>query len=295
MKKIGLIFDSTCGMSKKEVESKGFGYISMLIIINGKVYSAGDDIDSKGVMNQMVDRNIDIKTSLPPGDNIIAAFDKVLENYDQAIYLGISSKFSGTHNVVKLMAEDKKYKGKIFVPETEFSSPWISYYSKQFIEMLNEFKSIDEIVDIINKTSPYMTGYLSPGDIWWFYKGGRISKVQYVLGNLAKVYPILKVTKGAFDKSMTIKVRNRKKTMVKMIELMESKIKYLNDNKIPFKYLALSSGDKEIENELTGLIKERFKAKNKDIIVTDLTAEQTAHLGPNSFGFTIFAGLKGIK
>ncbi len=292
MGKIGFIFDSTCGLSKDEVESMGYGYFSMLIEIDNEIYKTGDTIDSKQVLEKMTDRNVIIKTSLPTGADIEKAFDYVLENYDQAVYIGISHKFSGTHNAVKLLSQEDKYKGKIFVPQTHFSSPWTTLYVKEIINIKDKLLTIKDIEKYIEFTNDKMTGYLSPGDIWWFYKGGRISKMQYVVGNLAKIFPILKVTNGDFDKSMTIKIRNRSRSIEKMIELIKTQISELKTKGIKFEYLILDTNDETKNNEMVDLIRKTLQINDK-ISKVLLTPEQIAHLGPDSFGFTLFVPAKG--
>ena len=189
-KKIGLILDSTCGLTKKEIEKKGFGFIPLIITINNKEYKSGIDINAKEVLKKMSDRNVIVKTSLPNGADILKAFNFVLKKFDRAIYIGMSSKFSGTNNAVRIASNDEKYKEKIFVYDSEYSSPWTSLYINEFESILKKYDNIEKIFSILQKPNPFMVGFLSPGDIWWFYKGGRISKIQYLIGSLIKIKPI---------------------------------------------------------------------------------------------------------
>lgn len=295
MGKIGLIFDSASGLNQKEVEAKGYGFIPLIININGKEYKSGKDIESKDVITKMNDREVVIKTSLPDGKDITMAFDKALENFDQAIYIGMSAKFSGTNNAVRLMANDDKYKGKIHVYNSEYSSPWLGLYANEFEELVNEYNDLDEITRILDLANPHMTGFLSPGDIWWFYKGGRISKVQYLAGSIMKMKPILTVANGEIKKDEVPKIRTFNKAILKIKDMMIESTKELVENNIPFKYVVLESSDEELTKQTIESVSEEFNVKIEDIVVTQLSAEQTAHMGPGSFGITTHVKLKDLN
>lgn len=293
--KLGLVFDSTCGLSYEEANKLGIGFIPLNISVDGKEYQAGKDIFEEDLYQMMSNRNVDIKTSLPGLSSIEEAFDKLLLEHEKIIYVGMSHKFSGTNNAIRLIAEEnEKYKDRVFVLKSEFSSPWMPLYAKEIIELVKNYDDPIEFGEILKKCNDYMVGYLSPGDIWWFYKGGRISKMQYILGNLIKISPILKVSDGEIDKTQVIKTRGIKKAMLKMVELVKGEIEKL---KLPngfFKYVMLDTNNKELKKMSVNIMCEELKIKESDVIFTGLTTEQTAHMGPDSFGLTIYVSLKNI-
>lgn len=293
--KLGLVFDSTCGLTKKEAEAMGIGFIPLIVIINGREYGSGDDLDQKKLLSIMKNRDIKISTSLPGAEKVEAAFDKALENYERVIYIGMSHKFSGTQNAVKLMAlQNEKYKDKVYVAETEFSSPWMPLYSKEIIKMVENYKDPAEFEKVIQKCNDFMIGFLSPGDIWWFYKGGRITKMQYMIGTLAKISPILKVAKGEIDKSQTLKARGVPKAMVKMSGAMKGIIEELRIPNEFIKYIMIDTGNKLLKKQSIEILCTELGVKEEDVIFTNLTTEQVAHMGPDSFGLAIYVSLKYI-
>lgn len=295
MKKIGLVFDSSCGITKEEANKLGVGFIPLNITVNDKEYLAGVDISREELYKAMEDKNTIVKTSSPTGENIKEALDFVLENNDEAIFIGISHKWSGTQNAVRTIVENfDKYKDVVTIYESLYSSPWIGLYIKDMLSIIKDYDDVNEFIKILDKASNYMTACLSPGNIWWFYKGGRISKMQYILGNLIKISPILKVSDGEIDKTQVIKTRGIKKAMLKMVELVKGEIEKL---KLPngfFKYVMLDTNNKELKKMSVNIMCEELKIKESDVIFTGLTTEQTAHMGPDSFGLTIYVSLKNI-
>lgn len=295
MKKIGLVFDSSCGLTYDEAQQLGIGFIPLVIEVNGKEYKAGKDLFQKDLYELMSNRNAVIRTSSPKGEDIEAAFDKALENCEEAVYIGLSHKFSGTQNAVSMVAEqNEKYKGKIHIAPSEFSSPWAPLYVKEFIEIVDNYDDVDKFIKDVLKCHDFMVGYLSPGDIWWFYKGGRITKMQYMIGSIAKIVPILKVADGEIDKSQTLKARGKEKAMIKMVDAVNAETERLGLPKGFYKYIMLNTGNDALFEESVKTMCPLLGIQKEDVISTGLTVEQTAHMGPNSFGLTIYVSLKNI-
>lgn len=296
MKKIGLIFDSACGITKEEAKSLGIGFIPLNITINDKEYKAGVDITREQLYEIMSDKNVVVKTSSPTGESIKEAIDDILKDHEQAIYIGISHKWSGTQNAVKAVLDNyPEYKERVVIYESLYSSPWIGLFIQDALEIINDGKTIDEFIKILDIAKRYLIAYLSPGDIWWFYKGGRITKMQYILGTVAKVQPVLKYENGAIDQHGAIKARGKQKAMTKMMEGISNDLKKLNSlPKDLYKIIALKTNNNELLNELLKTIEIELAIPREEIIIDQLSSEQIAHMGPNSFGIGIYVSLKNI-
>lgn len=295
MKKIGILFDSTCGFTYEQAKEMGMGFIPMIVNVNGKDYEAGKDLHQEDLYAMMENRDTIIKTSLPSAKLIEEAIEDSLKNYEQVVYVGMSHKLSGTNNAVRLFVEqNEQYKDRVKVFESEFSSPWMPLYAKELVDLVDKYDDIDQLINDLKKCHKYMTGYLSPGDIWWFYKGGRITKLQYMIGNIAKIVPILKVADGEIKKDQTAKARGIEKAMHKMVDLIKEELEILKLPRDFFKYVILNTGNEELYRKSIEVMCPLLGIKEQDAITTGLTTEQTAHMGPNSFGLTIYVSLKNI-
>jgi len=124
MKKFGLIFDSSCGLTRQEAESKGFGFVPLIININGQQFKAGENISPEDLYSRMNDREVKVSTSTPVAEDIMSEIDKMLETHEQVIFIGMSKKLSGTTNQVRLIAEgEERFKGRVHVADSQYSSP----------------------------------------------------------------------------------------------------------------------------------------------------------------------------
>ncbi len=294
MRKIGLILDSACGLSIAEANQRGHGFIPLQISINGQVKKAGIEITLDELYENMKDRkNVEIKTSLPAGSDIEAAFEWALERYEKAIYIGISHKVSGTQNAVSNIVQlEEKYKERIYVYESEYGSPWLNLYIDQFEWLLEQYDDLAKIKRILDLAKPHLYALLGPGDIYWFYKGGRISKGAYMAGSLLKILPILTWENGELDRDNVVKARGPVKASDKMLEMLKSKTDALDAEELPYRLIYLDSNNKE----LTQLMKEKLaegytELRGDKFIGTPLSSEQTAHMGPGSLGTALFVSL----
>lgn len=304
MRKIGLIIDSATGLTMAEANEKGHAMIPLQVSINGDLRKAGVNVTTNDVITAMDadKKNVEIKTSLPNGTDIEAAFDWILERYEKAIYIGISHRMSGTNNAVKtVLSLNDKYQEKITVYESEYSSPWTAAYLDEFERILEENDDIDKIIKILDLAKPYIYGHLSPEDIYWFYKGGRITKAQYIAGSLLKVKPVLTVVDGNLDQDSIVKARGTEKAMDKMIEMVEVQTEKLKSEGLNYKILIIDSSKKELTEQMAEKVSVKFGVDKKDIIVIPVSTEQTAHMGPGACGIAALVPLselervKGVK
>ena len=294
MGKIGIIIDSTSSLSYEEATKKGLGYIPLIITVNGIDKKSGIDIFNKDIYRFMDSKDVKISTSLPLGKDIEDAFDKTLKKYEKVIYIGLSKKFSGTFNAVSLIAKKSKYEGKVFVYESKWSAPWTGLYLDEIIDIVNNAKDVQSIFDKLDLPTKWMVGYMSPKDTYWFYKGGRITKTQYLASTLLKVFPILTVIDGKIDQDSVVKSRTVNKATLLMCDMMKDKVDKLKEMNIPFTLLSLESENKISNDILVKSVEDYFDIPKKDIISIELSTEQTAHLGPGAFGLSLFVPIKGL-
>ncbi len=294
MRKLGLILDSSSAITELEARNKGHAFIPVQISINKKTYKSGVDIDDTKLYEAMKDKNVDLKTATACGEDIEKAFDDILTRFDKAVYIGLSAKMSGTNNAVKMVAETEKYKGKIFVYESEYSAPWLRAYLPCFEELLDRTDDINEIYEVLDLAKPYMIGMLTPGNIYWFYKGGRITKIQYMAGSLLKLLPILTIENGNMSKEKVEKVRGQTKAMNKIIENFKPIIENVKKLGMKFEIISIKSNIEQINTDFDKLISESYGVNQTDIIKDPISNEQIAHMGPGSFGMGIYVKLSEL-
>jgi len=112
-------------------------------------------------------------------------------------------------------------------------------------------------------------------DLNHLYRGGRVSKTTAVIGTLANIKPILRVDEEGHLVPLS-KVRGRKKSLVKLLDLMEERRQgYQEDGEGVF----ISHGDcLEDAEYVAEHIRERFGIKR--ILINRVGPTIGAHTGP---------------
>ncbi len=296
MKKIGLVIDSHVGLSESETNKRGMGFIPLNIFLGDKSYLSGINITSEEIETaQLANNKLKVSTSSPTGANIEKGYDWALARYEKVVVLSLSHKFSGTNNALKVMANDPKYKGKVFVYNSLYCSPWSTLLIDDILEIVENATSVKRIFELWDQQNGIQEGYLSPENIYWFYNGGRITKMQYIAGSIMKIFPILTVKNGFIDQSGVVKIRTKKrafKTIAQMTKELKEKYDRMD---LKYDFGVLISNDKESNEVALNTLANEFGVKIKNIKTTRLGPEQVTHMGPNGFGMCLIAKFKEKK
>ncbi|MBU1093140.1 MAG: DegV family protein [Firmicutes bacterium] len=202
-RKIGLVVDSTFGLSKEYAKEHQIVVVPLKVMIGSSEYVDGEfdpDVAVKAMQNHQ-----DIKTSQPSPELFMKAYEKQLERFEEVLCLTLSKTLSGTINSANLglTLVDSKH---VHVVDTQQTISGSGYIAKKMIEYFDEGHTLEEglvyLDELIKKGSLIFT----VNDLQTLVKGGRLSRVQAVIGNILKIKPILRFRQGVLD--LEHKVRN---------------------------------------------------------------------------------------
>ena len=221
------------------------------------------------------------KTSLPLPEDIAAMFKKIKDDgFDKVVVSAISSGLSGTCQALKLIADGIEDM-EIVVIDTlniAIASGFIALYAAEQIEKGVDFETVVQKAQAAVKNATILFGVAS---LEYLIKGGRIGKVSGILGSALNIKPIISCNEeGIYD--TVAKVRGRKQSIQKMIELTREK---LGDHKNY--YLAVCHGD--AYTEMLGM-KEQLQdlvAGAKIYVEGQISPVLGVHTGPGLLGIGI--------
>ena len=228
-KKWGIIVDSSCGFSKKQIEKWGYFYVPFFINVDGNEYIDGETIDDEKI-RQLISQKKKINTATQNSEYIKNIYQKALKKFEKVAVITISRYLSGMNNAFQLAAVENKFSDKIFILESNLISIWTRKILSH-IANSNSFKnkSFDELKDFLQQINKYTICTINLQDIEPLSQGGRITKSQSALINLTHIKPTLIYKDGKIDPNTTIKARNEIKSVKKSLVLIK---KYLVDNKL---------------------------------------------------------------
>lgn len=181
MKKIGIITEDVCSLPEKIVNDFG------IEIVKTKLYfPEWERFPEKNLYQLMAETKATPKTSAPPPGDYLKAYKKVLENFEKALVISISSKLSACYNSAFQAKELYDNPSKIFLFDSFQAVASHGLLVLKAAQLIKEELEIEEILKILEnlKKKIKLFGFLKT--TYWVEKIGRISHWQ------AKAFKILK-------------------------------------------------------------------------------------------------------
>ena len=220
--KIAIMTDSCSDVPRNLLER--FHIYEMALSINYKDRSYRDRVD---ITPEEVYENLQIEiphTSLPTIGEIHETIEKIIaDGYDQIIIPVISSGLSGTFKAIEMVCEDfKNIKTKVIdTKNIVIGSGFLSIYAAQLVEKNFNF---EEIVKKVESKIEDSNIYYSLQTLHYLIKGGRLGRVEGMIGSILQIKPIISCDKDGIYYTVE-KVRGRKQSINKLIEIIQDEVK----------------------------------------------------------------------
>ncbi|MCI5773349.1 MAG: DegV family protein [Erysipelotrichaceae bacterium] len=269
MKKIAIMVDSGADITVGEAKEMGVYVVRMPVVVDGVEYIEEKEINDRE-MAKMMRNGAVAKTSQPLLGESIKMWEALLKDYDEVLFLPISSGISGTYQTSSRASEADEFKDKVFVVDSKFvcaPTKVLIGFIKQMIKAGYDSKMIKEKVE----KEAELFAIIVPEDLVYLKRGGRISNAAAMLGNLLKIVPVLKVENGAID------VQTKVRTVSKAHQVAMETVADV-ENKDDYVWLMLSC-DTDITN-----YKEQFaKICGCEVVTDSIKAVVMSHTGPGTF------------
>jgi len=222
MEKIALITDSTSDLTEEIIENYNVTVLPFRIIYKDREYLDGVDIKANEVYENL-EKEVPT-SSLPPLKKMHDVYMNLqAQGYTHVIAILLSSGLSGIYNALSLVSTEYP-KIQSFI----FDSKSISYGEGLLIEesgkLITTQTPFDTIKEKIEEFRKKLEVYFVVDTLEYLKRGGRIGKVSGTIGELLKIKPIISV--GEDGKYFTVdKVRGKKQSLKKIIDLGKSKLK----------------------------------------------------------------------
>lgn len=282
MNSIGIITDSHCGISAQEAQELGIRILPMPFYINNECFLEGVSLSRQSFFEQLKAGSA-VSTSQPSPADVMATWDDALKEYEQILYMPISSGLSGSCSTASALAMDEPYEGRVFVIDNGRVSTLQHRSILDAVELIQEGYSAAEIKQILEDSRAEMVIYIGVETLEYLKRGGRVSPAAASLGTLLNIKPVLKLDVGKLDAYQ--KCRGMKKARVAMIEAMKRtfETRFAEEYKNGEVYLlAASSASDEERDSWVAQIQEAFPGM--DILYDDLSLGICCHIGEGGLG-----------
>jgi DegV family protein with EDD domain len=189
---IRIVTDSTACLTKKDIVENKIRVVPLAVIINGKTYRDGVDLDGETFTKMQQDNKaLKVTTSLPSGKDFSIAYGGEFSD-GNIISIHMGSAWSGTFGLAKKFSEMKEYSNVTPIDSRTLSAP-LGNLALTAAKLAKSGDRIEEIAPIMNDLiSRYTLGAVFD-DLEYPFNGGRISRTSFAMGTLLNIKPIMQI------------------------------------------------------------------------------------------------------
>lgn len=215
--KVAILTDSNTGLfAEDEKKYNGLYIMSMPFMIDGENYYEGINLTHQQFYEKLKG-DAEIFTSMPAIGEVVDKWEELLKEYDQIVYIPMSSSLSMSCQTAINFARD--YEGKVFVADNQRISVTQRQSVFDALKMAQEGKNGQEIKDYLESTKKDSSIYIMVDTLKYLKKGGRITPAAAMIGSLLKLKPVLQIQGGKLDNYA--KTLNERVARQKMIDAMK--------------------------------------------------------------------------
>lgn len=246
--------------------------------LGGKDYLDYIDITSDDFYKKLEeDKSIFPSTSYMPIGQMIEIYENLVKDgYNEAIVITISKEMSGIFSAATVAA--KQVDG---LDVTIFDSKTLAYpeaaMALKASKMIEEGFDVPDVITELEYIRSNNKIYFAVNTLTYLVKNGRLSSTSGLIGNLAKIKPVLTIS----DEGKVVnyeKIRTFKKAIDRLLEI------YLEETKnMKVEPFVIHANNIETTNYIVDQLKQNDPSL-KEVFVMPLTAVVGAHSGPKTIG-----------
>lgn len=284
-----IFVDSDLDVTPKYAREHGLELLKMPFIINEKIYYPYSDKEDFDFVEfyKTLENGIVPKTSALNMNEYIDAFEPVLKEGKDILYIHFSSAMSGTFQVLKNATDEllEKYPSRRIDTIDTLS---ITAGGLNIIEDLVKYKetnnpTIDELKKYAETIIQKYAIYFFATDLKFFKRSGRISNFAGFMGDIIGLKPVIYVSKEGVMTTLA-KAHGVKQAINKIFEYMDKVGDDVANHHI---IIAHTKADEAVTLVRAKLI-EKF-GDNLDIEEILVNPTIGSHCGPNCLGISFFA------
>lgn len=276
-----LFCDSNCELWYTTVKELGLNVIRMPYIVDGEeyFYDMGEATDFKGFFDKMRGGSVP-KTAALNEYAYTEYFEPILARGEDIYYITFSHAMSGTFNAMKNVIAQLKEK----YPEREIrfkdsklislGSGFVTYYGAL---KYKEGATMDEMDAYLDDLIDHTATYFMVNDLTYLHRGGRVSGLSKVFGNLLGIKPILYFNDEGKIVNIS-KAKGLRKAMSALVDYVAAKGSELDQ----YKMFILQADCEEEANTFVNALKAKFG--DLDITLQPVGPVIGAHCGPGTIG-----------
>jgi len=289
--KIAILTDSNSGITREEADNLNIYVLPMPFYIDDEVFFEDIDLTQEEFYKRLED-NCKITTSMPVIGDLLDKWDELLEDYDQIVYIPMSSSLSSSCQTAHMLSLDDEYEDKVFVVDNQRISVTMRESVLDAKYLAEKGYNGEDIKNILEDHKRDSSIYISLVTLEYLSRGGRLTKGVAALGNILRIKPVLQIQGGKLD--TFARGRTLEQCKQTMISAVKEDIKNRFDDDPSIVEIAIAHTDNEEE-----AIKFREEVleiwPDREIVINPLSLSVACHIGPGSLAITVGRRIGSFK
>ena len=283
MSKIAIITDSNSGITQKQSEELGIYVVPMPFMIDGQDFFEDINLTQSQFYEKLAE-DATVSTSQPSPDSLMTLWDKVLKDYDQIIYIPMSSGLSGSCQSAMMIASEE-YEGKVFVVDNQRISVTQRQSALDAKAMAEAGLSAETIVEKLMENKMESSIYIMLDTLHYLKKGGRITPAAAAIGTLLRLKPVLQIQGEKLDAFAKARTSAQGKSI--MINAIKSDIenRFGGMEAGDFWIAGAYTNNLDLANEWKKEVEEAFPGH--EMHMDPLSLSVGCHIGPGALAVTV--------
>ena len=281
--------DSSANLPVEIINQYSLKVLNLSYMIDGETYS-DHNMSSLKYFYEKLRTKVEAKTSCVNQYEFEEFFTKELKENHDVLYIGFSSGLSATFQAAKNAADEVNghgYKNKVVIMDSLCAALGQGLLVHEALMKKEEGKSLEEVLEYCENLKLKINHLFTVEDLFYLYRGGRVSKGSFFIASLAKIKPVLRVDENGKLEGIE-KCLGRKRAIKELCDKICSSIIDPENN-----YIYISHGDCLEDVELAKkMILEKIKVKG--FIINFLDPVIGTHAGPGCLAI-FYKGTTRIK
>lgn len=281
MSSVAIVTDSNSGITQEASKELGIFVLPMPFMIQEQTFFEDINLTQDAFYDKLTD-GISISTSQPSPEAVLAFWDKLLKDYDELVYIPMSSGLSGSCQSALMLAQD--YDGKVQVVNNQRISVTLRQSCLDAKLLAAKGMNARQIKDFLEADKFNSSIYIMLDTLYYLKKGGRITPAAAAIGTLLKLKPVLQIQGEKLDAFAKARTTGQGKSiMINAIRNdIETRFGGMTEDRHIWLQIAYTK-NREAAESFRDEIAELFPGY--DIYVAPLSLSVACHIGPGALAF----------
>jgi DegV family protein with EDD domain len=276
---VKLVTDSASDLTPEVIKDLGITVVPLHVQFGNETFKDRVDLSPEEFYYKLQHSSVLPSTSAPSPGIFAEVFDELAEKYSQILGVFISRKLSATYDAALQGIKLMKRKCQVELVDSTLGIMGQGLIVMEAAKKALAGASLSELINLISETIPRVHVRVTLDTLEYLARGGRIGKVQALLGSMLKMNPILGIKDGVAFPSARVRSRARATEW-----LFEFASKFSKVQALAVEYGTNLAEAKALASRLAHVF------PKAPIYMANVSPVVGTHTGPNILGVTVLEG-----